>query len=66
MVGRLVGRLARRPQKSGKKVGHGWHHHSRALRRRSMGQGGITGSLEDAEAPAGVPAASKKFSHTVK
>jgi hypothetical protein len=23
-----------------KKAGRGWHHHSRALRRRSMGQGG--------------------------
>jgi hypothetical protein len=26
--------------KSGKKAGRGWHHHTRALRRRSMGQGG--------------------------
>jgi hypothetical protein len=27
-----------RPEK--KKAGRSWHHHSRALRRRSMGQGG--------------------------
>jgi hypothetical protein len=38
-----------------KKAGRGWHHHSRALHRRSMGQGGITGCQYDARAPGVVP-----------
>jgi hypothetical protein len=28
------------PQPKDEKAGRGWHHHSRAPRRRSMGQGG--------------------------
>jgi hypothetical protein len=38
-----------------KKAGRDWHHHSRALQRRSMGQGGITGCQNDAQPPGVVP-----------
>ena len=44
-----------------KKAGRDRHHHSRALRRRSMGQGGITGCRDDSQRPRVVPAAVKIF-----
>ena len=48
--GKVAARQRRRHNfRANKKVGHDWHHHSRALRRRSMGQGGITGCREDAQ-----------------
>jgi hypothetical protein len=39
-----------------KKVRRDWHHHSRALRRRLMGQGGIAGCRDDSWAQESFPA----------
>jgi hypothetical protein len=45
------------------KVGRDWHHHSRALRHRSMGQGGMTGCRDYAPRQKSFLAACKYFRH---
>ena len=44
-----------------KKAGRSWHHHSCALRRRSIGAGGMTGCGDYAQRPQLVPGARKYF-----
>jgi hypothetical protein len=44
-----------------KKAGRGWHHHSRALHRRSMGQGGITGCRDDSSRQKSFPSEQRFF-----
>jgi hypothetical protein len=46
-----------------KKVGRDWHHHSRALRHRSMGQGGMTGCRDYAPRQKSFLASCKYFGH---
>jgi len=46
-----------------KKAGRDRHHHGRALRRRLMGQGGITGCRDDSPRPKSFLAARKFFGH---
>ena len=51
VVGRLVGGAKQFLEIHAKKAGRDRHHHGRALHRRSMGQGEITGCFDDSEAP---------------
>jgi hypothetical protein len=48
-----------------KKIGRDRHHHGRALRRRSMGQGGMTGCRDDSRRAKSFLMA-QNFFHTVK
>jgi hypothetical protein len=53
------------PWNPDKKAGRGWHHHSRAPRHRSMGQGGRPAAGMTPKPP-GWFLPSKNFFHTVK